>query len=146
MRSRNGLFSRNRDGDLEEFVAYFVALANQELNRNVQAFSPEVMAILREYHWPGNLRELKNVVKRAVLLSPGEIAGPETLPEEMGQTINEMPKTDSPDLKALQEANERELIYKTLQEVKYNKSKAARLLNIDRKTLYLKLAKYNLEN
>ncbi|RDC65624.1 sigma-54-dependent transcriptional regulator [Adhaeribacter pallidiroseus] len=136
---------RDREADLEEFVAHFIALANQELNRNVQTFSPEVMAIFREYHWPGNLRELKNVVKRAVLLSPGEMAGLETLPEEMEQTIHEAPKTDSPDLKALQEANERELIYKTLQEVKYNKSKAARLLNIDRKTLYLKLAKYNLE-
>ncbi|PSR55562.1 sigma-54-dependent Fis family transcriptional regulator [Adhaeribacter arboris] len=136
---------RNRENDLEEFVAHFVALANQELNRNVKAFSPEVMAILREYHWPGNLRELKNVVKRAVLLSAGEVAGAETLPEEMVQTINETPRTEGPDLKALQEANERELIYKTLQEVKYNKSKAARLLNIDRKTLYLKLAKYNLE-
>jgi len=50
------------------------------------------------------------------------------------------------DLKALQETNEREMIIKTLQEVKYNKSKAARLLNIDRKTLYLKLAKYNIED
>jgi two-component system response regulator HydG len=137
---------RDRDADLEEFVSHFISLANHELNRHVQAFSPEVITIFQEYHWPGNLRELKNVVKRAVLLSPGEIAGPETLPEEMVQTINEAPKSEGPDLKALQEANERELIYKSLQEVKYNKSKAARLLNIDRKTLYLKLAKYNLGN
>lgn len=136
---------RNRGNDLNEFVAHFVNLANQELGRQVRSFSPEVNAIFRNYHWPGNLRELKNVVKRAVLLSTGEMAGTEALPEEMVFTVPETIKPEGPDLKAHQEANERELILKTLQEVKYNKSKAARLLNIDRKTLYLKLAKYNLE-
>ena len=136
---------RNRGDDLNEFITHFINLANQELGRQVRSFSPDVSTIFRNYHWPGNLRELKNVIKRAVLLSSGEIAGAEALPEEMVLTVPETPKPESPDLKAHQEANERELIVKTLQEVKYNKSKAARLLNIDRKTLYLKLAKYNLE-
>ncbi|KAA5546436.1 sigma-54-dependent transcriptional regulator [Adhaeribacter rhizoryzae] len=135
---------RDRDNDLEEFVRHFTNLANQELGRQVTAFAPEVMAIFQAYHWPGNLRELRNVVRRAVLLTPGATAGKETLPDEMVLAIQEIPKTEGPDLKARQEATERELILKTLQEVKYNKSKAARLLNIDRKTLYLKLTKYNI--
>lgn len=137
---------RDRGDDIEIFVAHFTKLANQELDRNVQTFSPEVTSIFRGYHWPGNLRELRNVVKRAVLLSPGEVAGKNTLPDEMVVAIYKTSDSEGPDLKAAQEATEKELILKTLQEVKYNKSKAARLLNIDRKTLYLKLAKYNLDN
>jgi two-component system response regulator HydG len=135
---------RDRGADLERFVAHFIQLANQELGRQVQEVSPEVAAIFRNYHWPGNLRELKNVVKRAVLLSPGTVAGLPALPEEMVSSLPETPPLTGPDLKILQETNEREMILKTLQEVKYNKSKAARLLNIDRKTLYLKLLKYNI--
>ena len=136
---------RDRGNDLEVFVQHFTNLANQELGRAVNSFAPEVMAIFNAYNWPGNLRELRNVVRRAVLLTPGAVAGKETLPEEMVTAIQgEKVKPEGPDLKAHQEATERELILKTLQEVKYNKSKAARLLNIDRKTLYLKLAKYNI--
>jgi two-component system response regulator HydG len=135
---------RDRDNDLDVFTDHFIKLANQELNRQVQSFSEEVKTIFRNYHWPGNLREFRNVVKRAVLLANGATAGKETLPDEMILAAKEVPTPTGPDLKAVQETNERELILKTLQEVKYNKSKAARLLNIDRKTLYLKLAKYNL--
>jgi two-component system response regulator HydG len=136
---------RDRGPDLERFVAHFIELSNQELGRQVQEVSPEVAAIFRQYHWPGNLRELRNVVKRVVLLSPGSVAAVSALPEEMVSSPPEAPLPTGPDLKALQEANERDMILKTLQEVKYNKSKAARLLNIDRKTLYLKLLKYNIE-
>jgi two-component system response regulator HydG len=135
---------RDRGIDLDKFVAHFIQLANQELNRQVQEVSPEVRAIFRNYPWPGNLRELKNVVKRMVLLTPGTVAGPQALPEEMSAAAPGTPLPMGPDLKALQETQEREMIVKTLQEVKYNKSKAARLLNIDRKTLYLKLLKYNI--
>lgn len=134
---------RDRHQDLPTFVQHFTRLANQELGRQVDSFSPEAMAIFKAYNWPGNLRELRNVVRRAVLLTPGPVAAPDTLPDEM-VTMQEPPKPEGPDLKAHQEATERALILKTLQEVKYNKSKAARLLNIDRKTLYLKLAKYNI--
>ncbi|RNI22638.1 sigma-54-dependent transcriptional regulator [Rufibacter latericius] len=136
---------RERGDDLFLFVEHFIKQANLELSRQVQHLSPGVENIFREYSWPGNLRELKNVVKRAVLLSPQEEIQKQALPEEMVILSPTSPsKPEGPDLKALQEANERELILKTLQEVRYNKSKAARLLNIDRKTLYTKLEKYNL--
>ncbi|RNI28145.1 sigma-54-dependent Fis family transcriptional regulator [Rufibacter immobilis] len=134
---------RTRGQDLFLFVDHFISQANAELDRHVQSLSPEVREIFRNYGWPGNLRELKNVVKRAVLLTPTEEIQKQALPEEMYQLAT-TPRPEGPDLKAMQEANERELILKTLQEVRYNKSKAARLLNIDRKTLYLKLQKYNL--
>ena len=139
---------RQRKGDLPQFIQHFIALSNKELGRNVQKVSDEVMEIFTHYEWPGNLREMKNSIKRAVLLTKGDTIEKLVLPEEMllenSSNIHTPPAEF--DLKALQETNEREMIIKTLQEVKYNKSKAARLLNIDRKTLYLKLAKYNIED
>jgi two-component system, NtrC family, response regulator HydG len=136
---------RERDNDLETFIKHFISLANKELGRNVKRLSVEVTSIFKKYDWPGNLRELKNVIKRMVLLSKGEEAGIETLPEEMITSINLPLKPSGTDLKALNEANEKELITETLRKVKYNKSKAAKLLNIDRTTLYNKMEKYQIE-
>lgn len=142
---------RERSEDLQEFLNFFRELANQELSRNVTGFDAQVSEIFRMYEWPGNLREMKNVIKRAVLLTTDGIIKVNALPSEMLETVrNPQPKAsaDAPqiyDLKALQETQEKEMIIKTLQEVRFNKSKAARILNIDRKTLYLKIEKYGIE-
>ena len=136
---------RNREKDLILFTDNFIKTANEDLNRNVKRLSEEVLEIFRRYDWPGNLRELKNVIKRMVLLSTAEIAGIESLPAEMIYSVR---KPDvlpgSADIKAVNEANEKALITATLMQVKYNKSLAAKLLNIDRKTLYSKIDKYNI--
>jgi two-component system response regulator HydG len=141
---------RDRVEDLDEFLNFFREMANAELQRNVIGFDSEVTDILKTYDWPGNLREMKNVVKRAVLLTSEGIITTRALPSEMLEEIrNPTSKAvASPpvyDLKALQETQEKEMIMKTLKEVRYNKSKAARILNIDRKTLYLKIEKYGIE-
>jgi two-component system, NtrC family, response regulator HydG len=141
---------RERGDDLEEFIQFFRAEANRELNRHTREFDDHVLAAFKTYDWPGNLRELKNTIRRAVLLTPGATIGTDALPQEMIEAINK-PKSlpaehEQPgyDLKVLQEKQERELIIKTLRDVRFNKAKAARLLNIDRKTLYLKMEKYNI--
>ena len=136
---------RNRGDDFELFTKHFIELANKELGRNVTRLSPEVVSVFKRYDWPGNLRELKNVIKRMVLLSKTEEAGSEALPDEMMFSINQQPKPTGTDLKAINETNEKNLIIDTLEKVKYNKSMAAKLLNIDRKTLYSKLEKYKIE-
>ena len=137
---------RNRDQDLPIFIDHFISIANSELDRNVVRLSAEVKNILLRYDWPGNLRELKNVIKRMVLLTRGEEAGIESLPEEMTASISPVNKVPTgTDLKAINEATERELIIETLKKVKYNKSQAAKLLNIDRTTLYNKIEKYQIE-
>lgn len=140
---------RERGKDLYEFLDFFRTSANEELQRNVSGFDDEVMRLFEQYDWPGNLRELKNVVKRAVLLSPGDKVTLSALPAEMIENMRAVQAKEKTagvyDLKALQEVQEREMILKTLQEVRYNKSKAARILNIDRKTLYLKMDKYGIE-
>lgn len=136
---------RRRGEDLPMFIQHFVDKANEELDRNVKSLSKEVMDVFEKYDWPGNLRELSNVIKRLVLLSKEEIAPLSALPAEMITSLEEAPKSTGSDLKALQETHEKEMIEKVLQEVRYNKSKAAKLLNIDRKTLYYKIEKYHIE-
>jgi len=141
---------RERAVDLDEFLNFFRESGNQELSKNIVGFDEEVMKVFKSYDWPGNLRELKNVVKRAVLLTTGERVKIDALPAEMitsARTPVKVAEVSQPqvyDLKALQETQEKEMIVKTLQEVRYNKSKAARILNIDRKTLYLKMEKYGI--
>jgi two-component system, NtrC family, response regulator HydG len=140
---------REREKDLYEFLDFFREEANRELQRNVRSFDPEVLRLFENYDWPGNLREMRNVVKRAVLLTREDKVGLNSLPQEMIDNMRAMETREKTagvyDLKALQEVQEREMILKTLQEVRYNKSKAARILNIDRKTLYLKMDKYGIE-
>jgi len=143
---------RDRKEDLVVFADHFLKNANQELGREVNGFSEEAMDYLKNYSWPGNLRELKNLVKRSVLLCFGEEITTDLLPEEIMEgeqataTTNGLPGNYSTsDLKAVAERNEREIIISTLKEVGYNKSKAARKMNIDRKTLYNKLKLYGID-
>ncbi|MBA4055696.1 MAG: sigma-54-dependent Fis family transcriptional regulator, partial [Marivirga sp.] len=141
---------RDRYDDLDEFLNFFRENSNQELDRHVTGFDKEVDEIFKSYDWPGNLREMKNVVKRAVLLTSEGLITVKALPSEMLEAIRNPSSSNTStsqvyDLKALQESQEKEMIIKTLKEVRYNKSKAARILNIDRKTLYLKIDKYGIE-
>ncbi len=141
---------RERFDDLNEFLHFFRESANQELARDVSGFTEEVEEIFKSYDWPGNLREMRNVVRRAVLLSSEGLVKAHTLPPEMLNVVRNAPRARVEssavyDLKVLQESQEREMIIKTLEAVRYNKSKAAKLLNIDRKTLYSKMEKYRID-
>ncbi|MBC7655525.1 MAG: sigma-54-dependent Fis family transcriptional regulator [Oligoflexus sp.] len=136
---------RDRDDDLKLFIAHFIKVANKELDRNVKEIDKDAKKILLNYDWPGNLRELNNVIKRMVLLTSGELADVDALPEEMVFSVNQPAKISGSDLKANNEINEKVLIIEALTKSKYNKSKAAKMLNIDRKTLYAKLERYGIE-
>ncbi|MFZ1634002.1 MAG: sigma-54 dependent transcriptional regulator [Chitinophagales bacterium] len=148
---------RDRGSDIDIFAQHFLQLANTELNKDVEDFDDEVKAIFRKYSWPGNLREMRNVVRRAVLLASGGLVKKETLPHEIifekqddvqsnyNNNTQQKQFTEAPsDLKSLAEKTERELILSTLIKVNYNKSKAATLLKIDRKTLYNKMKLYKI--
>lgn len=136
---------RERGKDLELFISHFVELANKELGRNVKEIANDAKSLLLKYDWPGNLRELRNVIKRMVLLSPSSMATIESLPEEMTIAMDQIQVPSSSDLKAINEVNEKNLIIETLNKVRHNKSKAAKLLNIDRKTLYSKMERYGID-
>jgi len=159
---------RERKADIMVFARHFLRLTNDELNKNVRGFSPEVEDIFQNYIWYGNLRELKNVVKRATLLTDGELIEDRSLPFEIVNFAKlsfepepEMPNTirprhasslsshipaklsiDETTLKAASIDAEYEMIIEALKQANFNKSKAAKLLNIDRKTLYNKMKQY----
>jgi two-component system response regulator HydG len=164
---------RERKDDIMIFARHFLHVANAELNKNIRGFSPEVEAIFKDYVWYGNLRELKNVVKRATLLSDEELIDVKSIPFELvhysklqfepssgGQqvpsissqssidalmpSVPSMPKPEmrEPSLKSAGIDAEYEVILNALKKVNFNKSKAAKLLQIDRKTLYNKIKQY----
>lgn len=139
---------RMRPEDMEQFTERFIKSANALLGRNVEGLSDEVSEKFASYFWPGNLRELRNVIKRAVLLSKGPLIELSALPEEIayGEPTAESGGSDlqGDSLKGAAEVAEREKIIKILSRTGNNKSKAARLLNIDRKTLYNKLKNYGI--
>lgn len=136
---------RSRKEDVKLFVNHFIEQSNADLSKQVSGATPEVMEIFTNYEWPGNLREMKNLVKRSVLLATGNQISLKDLPPEMSSPTPQVSEKKFSGLKDMNEVNERDLITSTLQKVKYNKSKAAALLKIDRKTLYLKILKYGID-
>ncbi len=136
---------RERAEDIDLFADYFLTNSNQELKKQVSGFNQTVKAVFHEYPWPGNIREMKNVIKRAVLLCTGNQVEEEHIPREIiDQPIVSRP-SNTHNLKIQTESQEREIILSTLEKTRYNKSKAAELLSIDRKTLYNKMKQYNIE-
>jgi two-component system response regulator HydG len=163
---------RERRDDILLFAHHFLMSTNKELDKNVKGFTAETEKVLKAYPWPGNLRELKNVIKRATLLSDGNAIEVHALPFEISHynklqfdhatEDNDMvvaeetavaafdqkeeaapsaPSTENNFKKAVYNA-EFKIIMDAMAKVNFNKSEAARLLNIDRKTLYNKLKQY----
>lgn len=167
---------RHRDRDIMMYAEYMLDGVNEELNKSIAGFSDEVIEVFKTYPWHGNIRELKNVVRRAALLCQTDIIKVANLPYELVNhnhvhfAESEFEQESNPnflnsnstreimadlikpthhsrmpaDLKEAAKEAEAELIVRTLKEVNFNKSKAARILNIDRKTLYNKIKYYNL--
>lgn len=129
-----------RKHDIMIFANHFLAEANTELERNIIGFDEEVTQLFLNYDWPGNLREMKNTIKRSVLLSKSQFIATDVLPQEM---IASPENADSP--MPFPKEDEEAAIRKALDRTNFNKSKAARLLDIDRKTLYNKLKLYNID-
>ncbi len=134
---------RDRPEDLKLFIDQFIAQTNKLLSKSVNGISDQALDKLMQYHWPGNLRELKNVIKRAVLKTTGKRLEVESLPVEIIYT-NSGNFEDEGSLKSTAKMAERDQILQVLAQTGNNKSKAARLLNIDRKTLYNKLKSFNI--
>lgn len=130
---------KDRGTDIFLFANLFLRLANEELGRNIIGFDAKASEMLMRYDWPGNLRELNNVVKRSVLLCRGDKIGVEQLNMSMTH-IAAVPK----DLSLRNGDEEKERILSALRSSGGNKSKAALLLGVDRKTLYNKLQKYGI--
>lgn len=127
---------KERNEDLMIFADFFLENANKQLNKEIIGFSEEVISVFNKYQWPGNLRELQNIIKRATLLSQGDFIEKNVLPTEIFQNRNDNDFSLS--------ESEKDAIISVLNKVKNNKSEAANLLQISRKTLYNKLKLYNI--
>lgn len=130
-----------RKHDIMIFAHHFLALANDDLEKNIQGFDDEVIELFMNYDWPGNLREMKNTIKRSVLLTKDNFIPSDVLPQEMLTSNNSADLTVS----FYSKENEETAIRAALERAGFNKSKAAKLLNIDRKTLYNKLKLYSID-
>lgn len=131
---------KERKEDLLLFANHFLDLANSELQKDIIGFDNDIMQLFQSYSWPGNLRQMKNVIKYATLLATGRYITRKELPEELTENL---PSHTNIQLKNVE--HERDLIRKALQECGNNKTRAAQLLGIDRKTLYNKLKIYQLD-
>jgi len=135
---------RKRKQDISHLAKYYRTLFNLELNKNVNSISPEAMGVLKQYSWPGNVREFRNVILRAMLSAedaielshlPEEImkgkVGTEIISFRAGTSLSEVEKT---------------MIIQTLSAVNGNKLKAAEILGISRRSLYNKLEDYQIDD
>ncbi len=130
---------RDRQQDIMYFAHYFLEQSNRYLDKSVQGFDKSLEPVFLNYSWPGNLREMKNVIKRATLLTYGKWITLSEIPAEIYSS------SQASHFALHDEKDENELILKALEAANYNKSQAARLLKIDRKTLYNKLKSYKIE-
>mgnify|MGYP000800990828 CR=1 FL=1 len=132
---------KERKEDVLLFANFFLDQANKELDKHLIGFDAKASQALLSYHWPGNLRQMKNIVKRATLLAQGSFI---TL-LELGTDLLDTTTTCTTSMSLRNEETEKEHILEALRQTGNNKSRAAQLLNIDRKTLYNKLKLYNID-
>ncbi len=122
---------RERKEDIELFASHFLQQANSELGKQIRSFTADTLDIFRNYYWGGNLRELRNVVRRSALFAEGDVITPSDLPilsdPLLSQEMVLRPGTDE---------EQKEQIETAVRRANGNKTLAAKLLKIDRKTLY----------
>lgn len=127
-----------RGRDILLFADFFLQQANEELERHIMGFEPKAVEAMMNYNWPGNLREMKNLVRRATLLAQDDIIRL----ADLGPSLQTPAATTG--LQLHNEDSEKQRILQALEATGGNKSKAAQLLGVDRKTLYNKLKLYGL--
>lgn len=146
---------RHRKEDIPLFAQFFLDKTNEELGKNIEGYSEDVEEMFMKYAWPGNLREFRNVVRRAVLLTSSGKINSSVLPWEIKQSLennennnghSELLRADDGfkevDLKDAAAKAEYDTIMAVLKDVNFNKTRAAEILKIDRKTLYNKIKIY----
>ena len=132
---------RDRIEDLEEFAYHFLAQANEELGKDVKNITKDALENLKQHRWDGNLRELRNVIRRATLFAENQDITVDNLPVLTNRTHKSNDENDM----ALRPGDEKEQILAALRKARGNKTVAAKLLEVDRKTLYNKMHLYGID-
>jgi PAS domain S-box-containing protein len=131
---------RERMDDFPLLVNYFIQKFNDKFNKNIKQFSPSAYDIIIDYSWPGNIRELENVIEHCFVLCSSDIIPVECLPKKLRDVEKNIPIINSSQ-KGFREA-EIELILSVLKKNNWNRTKAAKELKIDPSTLWRKMKKY----
>jgi len=129
---------RERKEDISLFVEHFIKDTNAELNRNVKGVSEKVMEKLISHTWHGNVRELRNVIRRSVLMSKGEIINSIDIPDVIKFSSQES-VSSNPSISSIKDELERDLILKAIKDAGGNKTKAAKILDMNERTFYRKI-------
>jgi two-component system response regulator PilR (NtrC family) len=141
---------RERREDIPLLVAHFIQRFSKELGKDVRGVTPEAMAILERYHWPGNIRELENALERAIVLGAGEMLGADSLPESVRRErpVRELELLDlaeeGVDLEATLDDLERRYLQRALERTHGVQTKAAELLRMTFRQFRYKLQKHHL--
>jgi two-component system response regulator AtoC len=131
---------RDREDDVILLAKHFIARLNQEMGRNIKSINPEAAAALKVYHWPGNIRELRNVIERVMILEEGPTIELENLPASIqGDGIHTQAKPDGP---LTMEELEKDYIIRMLDAHTGNISQTAKILGISRHTIMRKLERW----
>lgn len=134
---------RERREDILPFVEHFIAHYNQKLNRSIKGVTPKAEALLISYNWTGNIREMRNVIERAMILCAGDKIHARDLPLGGSEFYAPVTSEHGDEFLSLEEL-ERLHIERILAATERNHTRAAEILGVTRTTLYNKLAKYNL--
>ena len=129
---------RERKEDINLFVDHFIRDTNSELNRNVKGVSDKVLEKLVSHSWHGNVRELRNVIRRSVLLSKGEIISTIEIPNDIKFSSQES-SSGSSSISDIKNDLEKDLILKAIKDAGGNKTKAAKILDMNERTFYRKI-------
>jgi DNA-binding NtrC family response regulator len=132
---------REKKEDIPLLISHFINILNAKKGRNIREVTDSALELLMDYEYPGNVRELENILERAIVLTEKDVIDVEDLlrprlPGPNNIEINE--------LRSLEDV-EKQHILRTLNKLEWNKSRTARILGIDRKTLLSKIRKYNLD-
>ena len=134
---------RERRADIEELAKYFLEYYNRKYNCRARALSPELITVLQKYHWPGNIRELENLIKRYVILGNEDVITSDLVTREQEYFDPDIPIDGPISLKKITKQAVRELerkvILKVLQANHWNRKQAARALNISYRALLYKI-------
>jgi two-component system response regulator AtoC len=136
---------RERRDDIKDLTVHFLTKLNKRFNKNVSKIGDGVIEMLQEHHWPGNVRELENTIMQAIVMSKNDVLEVENIKlNPRGTEASNIEVQDAGPLRSLADL-EKEYIKRVLDEVKWNKIEASRILEITRPTLNAKIEKYRLE-
>ena len=138
---------RERRGDIPLLVGYFIDLFNKKLDKNIEGPSSEAMSLLMGHNWPGNIRELENVIERAIILAKDRLITPADLPQSIitgHEILSSVKPGDILSIKKASKRLERDLIRKALDLTEGNRTRAAKILEISRPILIAKIKEYGL--